>query len=1140
MHHPSTNNSLFIIHLLLFLLLSGAAQATHIVGGEVNYRCLGNNQYEISLTVFRDCDSGVPFFDSPASLGIYVGQTSTLFRRLDIVFNPAINDTLDISLADSCLRVTSNACIHTTTYTGLVNLPFNPSGYTIAYQRCCRNVDIVNIVGPSQAGATYWTYISPQALQVCNSSAVFNEWPTVYLCSGVPIALDLSATDADGDSLVYELCIPSDGDFLISPAPRPAGPPPYPSITWQSPYSTANMLGGPDPLRINPNTGLLEGTPQATGVFLVGICLREYRNGVLISQTRRDFQHIVGICAPKTVASFDTVKPPCNNNLLYGFANTSNVVRGGYLWLIDSLGTRNVPNPSFNFPDTGQYTITLIAGTGTPCLDTFERVINVQLQAANLAPIPGIAACAGDTVTIVANNTFAGYSANTNYAWRPPGAILAGQGTDSVQVVVTQDAMIAVTATNSFGCKDSTFVPITVENYKANFDFTLPPCDSTLDVIFLNQSSSTPVTFSYQWLFDSVGTATSSDAAFTFPDTGLYQVSLIAGAGTLCADTITKLVDVQIQAVQLEQLPDVSYCLGDTFSLKVINDLAGYSTFTAYNWRSTVPPLSGQGTDSTTWTASSTYDIRVSAINNYGCQDSFLLRVTTLEVEAAFDTLDLACNISLQIPFVNGSTSNFSPLAYEWTFDALGNSTVESPTFTFPDTGNYTIQLIAGVGSLCPDTLALDLYLPLYGVDLQPILAPTVCEKDSVWLKVEDALQAYSNSIQYTWTPTNIMNSAQGIDSILILPTTTTVVQVSAINSHLCEDSIQVLITVDKAVAAFDTLDLVCNTSLVVPLVNASTSNYTPFNYEWNIPNVMTSTNQNPVITFPDTGNYTIQLIAGAGSLCPDTIAMPIHMTLEGLLLAAPDDTVFCKGDTITLRVSNALDAYTDTVLYSWAPSEDIISGQDQATALAFLQNDQTYTVIGVNSHGCRDTTRATGRILYPSPSLNITASEDSIFLGQQVDLLATNDIDYQYNWVPDSALSSYVIYNPTARPRQSNYYYLLVENSLGCTTLDSIFIAIRQPICGLPVVFIPNAFSPDGDGYNDELLVNGNNITTMTLQVYNRWGQQVFETNDQSIGWDGSFKGADLPPDVYGYYLQCVCADGSTLRTKGNITLLR
>ena len=120
--------------------------ATHIVGGEMNYRCLGNDQYEISLTIFRDCDTGVPWFDDPAVVGVFEGGSNNyLFSQL-VTLNPLSNDTLDIYPEDSCLTVTTGACIHTTTYVDTITLAMNTSGYTIAYQRCCRNQDIVNIV----------------------------------------------------------------------------------------------------------------------------------------------------------------------------------------------------------------------------------------------------------------------------------------------------------------------------------------------------------------------------------------------------------------------------------------------------------------------------------------------------------------------------------------------------------------------------------------------------------------------------------------------------------------------------------------------------------------------------------------------------------------------------------------------------------------------------------------------------------------------------------------------------------------------------------------------------------------------------------------------------------------------------------
>ena len=334
--------------IILFVLGFCSLQsfATHIVGGEVNYRCLGNDQYEISLVVFRDCDTGIPWFDDPASIGVFDAITNVFLFEERVSLDNSINDTLEIYLPDTCLIVPSTACIHTTTYIDTITLPFISSGYIIAYQRCCRNQDIVNIINPQDAGATYWSYISPTALQMCNNSAVFKEWPRVYLCSGVPISFDHSAIDIDGDSIVYELCTPFHGASDIVPRPQPPNAPPYTNISWLNPYGLNNMFGGADPLAIDPVTGLLTGTPQNMGVFLVGVCLNEYRNGILISSTHRDFQHIVGTCDRMTIAGFDTTGLSCNTDLIFPFTNTSQVVTGTYNWLFDTLSSTTIINPT--------------------------------------------------------------------------------------------------------------------------------------------------------------------------------------------------------------------------------------------------------------------------------------------------------------------------------------------------------------------------------------------------------------------------------------------------------------------------------------------------------------------------------------------------------------------------------------------------------------------------------------------------------------------------------------------------------------------------------------------------------------------------------------------------------------------------
>ena len=100
--------------------------------------------------------------------------------------------------------------------------------------------------------------------------------------------------------------------------------------------------------------------------------------------------------------------------------------------------------------------------------------------------------------------------------------------------------------------------------------------------------------------------------------------------------------------------------------------------------------------------------------------------------------------------------------------------------------------------------------------------------------------------------------------------------------------------------------------------------------------------------------------------------------------------------------------------------------------------------------------------------------------------------------------------------------------------------VVVFDPICEEPALFLPNAFSPNRDGQNDVLELLGLYVEEMHLAIYNRWGQLVFESRDQNFGWDGTFKGEELSPDVYGFYLTVRCIDGDEYFKKGNISLIR
>ncbi|MEO1438475.1 MAG: PKD domain-containing protein, partial [Bacteroidota bacterium] len=288
------------------------------------------------------------------------------------------DDTLDLVLDNPCLVIPPEVCYHSTIYQTIVNLPFVQGGYQLVYQRCCRNQSIVNIQLPLETGATFYNFITEEALSSCNSSAVFNDWPPFYICKDLPFVFDHFATDLDGDSIVYSMCAPFDGASFDDPRPQPPFNPPYDSVVWVNPpYNTNDMLGG-IPLSIDEN-GLLTAVPNTLGQFVVGICAQEYRNGQLISTSRRDFQFNVGICDLQIVSAFFAPEVQCEDDLTIFFNNQSNG-SNNFLWDFGDGTTSTSESVTHTFPDSGLYEITLIAGVGNACADTSIQMVNVQFE----------------------------------------------------------------------------------------------------------------------------------------------------------------------------------------------------------------------------------------------------------------------------------------------------------------------------------------------------------------------------------------------------------------------------------------------------------------------------------------------------------------------------------------------------------------------------------------------------------------------------------------------------------------------------------------------------------------------------------------------------------------------------------------
>lgn len=292
------------LSILCFLLANFlGASATHIVGGSISYEHISDNQYKIRLEVLRDCYGGNPnaYFDNPAAVGIFDPSgilVDTLFFSIT-----GIDDTISLDVQNSICSFPESICIHRIIYEGNVILTPSMDGYLLAYQRCCRTGSLANIVDPLNSGMTFHTTID---LAYENTSPVFNSEIPFAVFSETAFVYDGSAIDPDGDSLVYELSKPFLGASPDFPLPQPPNPPPYDPVNFILPtYSVQNMLGGNYPLTINSKTGEMVAIPSFLGVFQIGYLVKEYRNGILIGSTQREFIFYV---TPFDEGLFYTVK----------------------------------------------------------------------------------------------------------------------------------------------------------------------------------------------------------------------------------------------------------------------------------------------------------------------------------------------------------------------------------------------------------------------------------------------------------------------------------------------------------------------------------------------------------------------------------------------------------------------------------------------------------------------------------------------------------------------------------------------------------------------------------------------------------------------------------------------------------------
>ena len=837
------------------------------------------------------------------------------------------------------------------------------------------------------------------------------------------------------------------------------------------------------------------------------ICLHVIDSiGCITSLCKPDWLEVHDPSSLFTADTFYTTCPPLEVNF-----NNLSLSGTQWNWSFGDGSVSGLENPTHVYSTPGFYDVILevIAIPGCSGIDTIEQMIQISGPTGNF-DMPPANNCAPYTAE------FIGYGNNVaTYTW------LFGNGDfqSNITNTTTDTTYYTYTTEGSFvpvliiddgmGCQ----IPIEQDTIHIHgpplADFISDSLSCKNDSVQYQIITVINGTMTAEWYFeggfpDSSGLLAPS---IYYPDTGNYDVRLIIWEDG-CSDTLLK-----SHFLQIKPLPEAAFglILSDS-CLPVIAHFSDSSTteegsIIAWHWdfgngQTAISP------DSSSWyTQTDTYDIQLISTNTFGCKDTITKTIHGLPPPTAQISADstICYGDTIQLIASGGQI-------YSWLEGSnLSDSSIYNPTAVPYLNSIYTVEVRDS--NHCADSISTMVSILSTSFDSLPDYL--ICFGDSITISL-------TNATNPTWAGDSL--SCYSCLQTSISPYDSSEISVQYLNIFNCPvaDTTTINVVDLRALQAYNS-DTICQGDSLQLNVSGNQG----LSVEW-LPDYALSSDTTPSpYAYPSVD--TIYIVQVKDGLC--NISDSINITVLPPPQINATGVSYCEGD------SGQLSAFGSSTGYLWTPTTNL-SNSNISNPYVSAGNSGQYIVTGGNF--CGIDSSLVNVTVYSYPVVNT----DSVILsttGSEITLNTYSNQINNFSWSPDSELSCSNCPDPSWTVLGNEVFYVTITNTFGCSVSDSIIVQI-QNICTPESIFIPNAFSPDNDGHNDILYVRSGIVQNIEVfQIYNRWGQLIFESNDMQKGWDGQFKQKPLAPDVYGYFVVFSCPfNGEKILKKGNVTILR